>query len=569
MVVMTVIGIAGSIPSRRSRKRRKRSPRKWLPALVLVVVVIGISAYYSLRTVEPPEADRPYLVYLAEIQEFPVIIENKEPYIPLSFIKEQIDPNVYWDESGVMVVTTKDKVIKLKTDSLTAYVNRHPAPLQFPVILVDEEPYVPSNTLQALYPVSTTYNAEAGMFLVRRLDRMAKVGKLTSDAFLRLGPSVFSPRVKEIKEGTEVVIYSESGRWLKVETKDGLCGFVRTKQVANVFERPPEVNEVSDYVPKSLEGDKVVLAWEQVYSARIDTSKIGDMPGLNVVSPTWFHLSDDQGGIENRGDINYVDWAHSKGYQVWALFSNSFNPERTSKVLRDSEIRDRVISQILVYCKIYKLDGINIDFENVYLDDGPYLTQFVREITPLLHEQGLTVSIDVTVRSESPNWSLFLERDKLSDTVDYVMLMSYDQYPQGSHVAGPVSSIPWTESNIETTLLEVPSKKLVLGIPFYTRLWEETKEEGETKITCKALGMESVSKWLREHNPTTTYQEETGLLYAEKTVGNKTYKVWIEDKDSVEKRVQLVNKYNLAGVAAWSRGFETPDIWHTIANTIE
>ncbi len=115
----------------------------------------------------------------------------------------------------------------------------------------------------------------------------------------------------------------------------------------------------------------------------------------------------------------------------------------------------------------------------------------------------------------------------------------------------------------------MPSKKLVLGIPFYTRLWEETKEEGETKITCKALGMESVSKWLREHNPTTTYQEETGLLYAEKTVGNKTYKVWIEDKDSVEKRVQLVNKYNLAGVAAWSRGFETPDIWHTIANTIE
>ena len=137
--------------------------------------------------------------------------------------------------------------------------------------------------------------------------------------------------------------------------------------------------------------------------------------------------------------MRYVNWAHSKGYQVWALFSNSFDTERTSVVLRDSGLRDRIISQLLIYANIYKLDGINIDFENVNLADGPYLTQFVREMTPLLHGQGLTVSVDVTVKSTSPNWSLFLERDKLSQVVDYVMLMAYDQYPHGSKVAGPVS----------------------------------------------------------------------------------------------------------------------------------
>ncbi len=559
----------GDIPSRRNRKKRKRSRRKWLLVFLPAIVVIGVLTHYSFRTVEFPEADRPYLVYLAQIQEFPVIIEDKEPYVPLTFIKDKIDPDVYWDASGVMVVTTKDKVIKLRTDSLTAYVNQHPAPLQFPVILEDGEPYVPSNTLQSLYPVSTVYNAEAGMFSVKRLDQVVKAGTLVSDAFLRQGPSVLSPRVKELDEGTEVTIYGESGRWLQVETEDGLCGFVRSKQVAGVIERPPVVDSVADYVPKSLRGDKVVLAWEQVYSARIDTSKIGDMPGLNVVSPTWFHLSDDQGNVENRGDINYVNWAHSRGYQVWALFSNSFDLERTSKVLRDSELRDKVISQILVYCKIYRLDGINIDFENVYLDDGPYLTQFVRELTPLLHEQGLTVSIDITVRSKSPTWSLFLERDKLSETVDYVMLMSYDQYSSGSGVAGPVSSISWTESNIVTTLLEVPSKKLVLGIPFYTRLWTERTEDGTTTVTSKALGMESVSKWLREQNVTPSYQAQTGLFYAEKRTGSTTYKVWIEDASSVEKRVELANKYSLAGIAAWSRGFETPDIWSTIENTLK
>lgn len=319
-----------------------------------------------------------------------------------------------------------------------------------------------------------------------------------------------------------------------------------------------------DYTPPPLMGERLGLVWEQVEWRTPDTSTIGAMPGVNVVSPTWFRLGEEPGEVENHADPRYVRWAHSRGYKVWALFSNSFELERTRAVLRDSDLRDKVISQILVYAGMYSLDGINLDFENVYQDDGPYLTQFVRELTPLLHEMGLTVSIDVTVKSMSPTWSLCYERKRLAEVVDYVMLMAYDQYGAGSKVAGPNASIPWTKTCIEVTLQEVPAEKLVLGVPFYMRLWKETKEAGVVKVTQRALGMEQVKEWASSEGVLPVYQPETCLEYAEKSVGQDTYRVWLEDAESMARRLELAGTYRLAGIAAWRRGFEDAGTWKVI-----
>jgi spore germination protein YaaH len=549
-------------------KGPKRVPWPVLILAALILLIVGTVIYPSFQYVELPMDSRPYLVHQGEIQKFPVVVEKREAYVPLRFIQDKLDPHVHWDESGVMVVTTRDKVVKLRTQSLTAYVNQHPVSLQFPVILDGKEPYVPASTLETLYPVSTHYSQEYGIFLVRSLDIPRTVGEIRTGTILRTKASPLARRVRMLPAGEQVVVYGDGTRWLKVETSSGLCGFVLKRHVSELRQEPPAAQQPSDYVPSPLKGDKVVLVWEQVDRITPDPSSLGEMPGLNVVSPTWFHLADIPGEVENRADMRYVNWAHSRGYQVWALFSNSFDPERTSVVLRDSALRDKVISQLLIYADVYKLDGINVDFENVYLADGPYLTQFMRELTPLLHSQGLTVSIDITVRSTSPNWSLFLERDKLAQVVDYVMLMAYDQYPHGSKVSGPVSTIPWTEWTITTTLEEVPKDKLVLGVPFYTRLWKETRENGQTTVTPRALGMEGIALWLKDENVTPEYQADTGLLYAEKKAGNVTYKVWLEDVQSMKKRIDLVNKYDLAGVAAWRRGFETPDIWEVICENL-
>lgn len=549
--------------------RRKRKPGLVWPFIALALMSIGVLlALPSFLYVEKPPASRPDLIFKGEKQAFPVVIERGEAYVPFRFVKEAIDPNAFWDETGTVIVTTKDKVVKLKTDSLTAHVNQNPVDLQVPVVLEKGEPYIPSSILETLYPLAASYYPDEGVFIASPTDEASLIGTSDSDVVVRVSPSMLARRTGVAPAGTEFNIHTVKGGWLRVDTSQGLVGWVSARDIDRTEKRGPSHQPPKDYTPQPLGAEKVVLAWEHVERHNPDTSKIGDMPGLNVISPTWFRLGEEPGEVENYADFRYVSWAHERGYQVWALFSNSFELERTRAVLRNSDLRDKVISQILMYARLYSLDGINIDFENVYQDDAPYLTQFVRELTPLLHEAGLTVSIDVTVKSMSPTWSRCYERSRLAEVVDYVMLMAYDQFYAGSPVAGPTAAIPWTEWTVQKTLEEVPAEKLVLGVPFYTRLWTEVKDGSQVKVSQVAYGMPSSEAWVRSQGIEAVIDPETGLRYAEKTSGNKTYKIWLEDAGSMRKRTEIARSYGLAGIAAWRRGFETPDIWEVISEYV-
>ncbi|WJH37142.1 glycosyl hydrolase family 18 protein [Paenibacillus sp. CC-CFT747] len=303
----------------------------------------------------------------------------------------------------------------------------------------------------------------------------------------------------------------------------------------------------------------------------VDTTKIGPMPGLNVISPQWFHLLDGEGNLQNLADPAYLKWAHDRGYQVWALFSNGFEPKRTAEALSTYDRRMKMIKQLLAYAEMYSLQGINIDFENIYLKEKENLVQFVREMVPLLHEQNLVVSIDVAVKDGSEMYSRFMDRRAVGEVVDYMMVMTYDEHWATSPKAGSVASLPWVEKGIVQIIKEdaVPPSKLLLGMPFYTRVWTEQPKDGKTAVTSKAVSMEAVQKIIEEKKLTPAWDEEAGQNYVQYTEDDKTVKIWIEDAVSVKSRVDLAKKLDLAGVASWSRAFETPDIWTVIQETLE
>ena len=502
-------------------QRKPGRPSLWPLFVAVVLVVLAAVAAPSFIYEQKPPISRPYLVYRGERQSYPVVVEGGEAYVPFTFIKDVIDPDVFADD-GMVIVTTNDKVVKLKTDSLTAYVNQHPVELRLPVTLEGSEPYVPASALELLYPVTTSLHEEAGTFIVRRGDAESSIAEVLSDAVVRALPTILSRRTAILPAGSSVELFDQEDGWVRVHTDTGIAGWMPGGRLSEPAKKPADVVPPKDYAPPPLKGSKVSLVWEQVDWRTPDPSTFGSLSGLNVVSPTWFRLGETPGDVDNYVDARYVRWAHSRGYKVWALFSNSFDLERTRTVLRSSELRDKVISQILVYARMYSLDGINLDFENVYQDDASYLTQFVREITPLLHEMGLAVSMDITVKSKSPTWSLCYERPRLAEVVDYMMLMAYDQYSAGSKVSGPNSSITWAESIIETTLQEIPAEKLVLGMPFYMRLWKETKTDNGVEVSQRAIGMRDAQEWLRAEGVTLVFDAETGLMYAEKTKGRKT-----------------------------------------------
>jgi len=307
--------------------------------------------------------------------------------------------------------------------------------------------------------------------------------------------------------------------------------------------------------------DKINLVWDYVNTGSENLDKETKIDGLNVISPTWFSLATSDGLILSKADAKYVSDAHHKGYKVWALASNSFDCDMTHQLLIDERAQEKFINQLLVYSSLYNLDGINVDFENIYDDDKGRLTQFVEKLTAVLHQQGIVVSMDVTVPSNSPFWSTCYDRQKLGATVDYIMVMTYDEYWARSPKSGPVASIGWVETGIKKMLAEVPNEKLVMGVPFYTRQWEEG-DSGRAK--SKTMSMAMVQTLIKDRNLDVVWLDDKGLNYVEYYNDGSRYRIWIEDEKSIGLKLDLVDKYNLAGVASWRKGFEDHAMWEVL-----
>jgi spore germination protein YaaH len=555
--------------------------------MTAVMLVTAFCVYYWIRFVPSSLHVNPDfkgiakpVFYRGELMDLPATGEKDSLKLPLSILKQEIDSTILYEEaSESIIITTQDKVVRMKTSQLTAMMNEKPFTLSFPSEKVNGEIYVPIAPLQQLYHLQVRESEQTGIVVLLKQGDAVQWGKVTAvpnkpdlTFQLRRDPSIKAPIYADVPQESRVMIWSDLEGWYYVQLENGYTGYMQKKDIQmDRLETIPEQKTNNSFIPWKPTGGKINMTWEHVVTQNPDTKKIGPMPGLNVISPTWFHLEDGQGNLKNLADPAYVNWAHSNNLQVWALFSNGFDPKRTTEALSTYDKRMNMIKQLLGFAQLYSLQGINIDFENVSMDDKDELVQFVREMVPLMHEQGLVVSMDVTPKSTSENWSLFLDRPALIESLDYMMLMAYDEHWATSPKAGSVASLPWVERSIVQLIKEdhVPPSKLVLGVPYYTRIWTEETKDGKTKVTSKAVTMDKVQETIKDKKLTPVFQEETGQNYVEYKEGDKLIKIWIEDETSMKSRIELVKKYDLAGVASWRRGFETPDIWPLIQNTLE
>lgn len=308
---------------------------------------------------------------------------------------------------------------------------------------------------------------------------------------------------------------------------------------------------------------KINLVWQHANSPSVDLSSLEKVPGVNVVSPCWYVIENEFGKLTDNSVAGYTKKAREKGYKVWPLITNGFDPDRTRKLLADENAKRFVIAQLQEQAEKHGFDGINLDFENIYPEDKEELTVFVRQIRKATQPAGLVLSMDVTVPDGSPMWSLCFDRKALAAHLDYMMLMAYDQYSVGSRTAGPTASFNWDEDRLQATLKEVPSEKLLLGLPLYMRLWHYDADE--KRFRAKTLSMpQAESIWAEKHTDITFRQrwleneKMTFISYMEEGV---PYCYWQEDLNSLSHKAGLVNTYKLAGIASWRYGFETQDIW--------
>jgi spore germination protein YaaH len=310
------------------------------------------------------------------------------------------------------------------------------------------------------------------------------------------------------------------------------------------------------------------MAWHQVTTPSANSniaSILASTKGVNVISPTWFYLNNDSGDIASLASSEYVTYCHSQGVEVWALVSNLENKDvDTAAVLTHTTTRQNLVNQIVAKAIQYDLDGINLDFESMERKDvGDAYIEFVRELSIKCSNNGIVLSVDNYVPTA---YTAFYNRAEQAKFADYVIMMGYDEHYAGSDV-GSVSSISWVSQGITDTLAEVPADQLILGMPFYTRVWatESSDDSGSSgKVSSKIYGMSAASDFLSAYGATKSWKEDSGQNYAEFKDGDILYQVWLEDSSSMEERLKEMQENQLAGASFWKLGFETSDIWDTI-----
>ncbi|GAA0137310.1 hypothetical protein YSY43_41510 [Paenibacillus sp. YSY-4.3] len=568
---------------RTARIRRKRGGRfKWFVVLVLFAAGAYWAASELLPSWEHADPDwkgkfeKPIFV-AGEVMDLPALDSGEGLKLPFSVIESEVDPNVrYEEETKSVILTTQRKLVLMKMDDMNGQINNKPVQLLFAPVEKDGNLYLPAYLLKELYGIEVHEDAASGTVLLYRAGETIQMAHVQSTSTrkdatvaLRQGNSIHTPILAEMKPGERLRILDETDDWYHAQLNNGYAGYVKKKNVTvdeQVVVPPLEEQEIPPAKQK-WQSKVVNLTWEAVYNVAPKPSSIGELPGVNVVSPTWFSLVDGKGNVQSKADRAYVEWAHGRGMQVWGLFSNSFEPEITSESLSTFERRITTILQMLYYAKLYDLDGINIDYENVYTKDGANLTQFMRELWPLAQEQGLVVSIDVTPKSNSEMWSAFLDRRALGKVTDYLIVMAYDEHWAASPVAGSVASLPWVRSSMTRIIEEddVPPGKLILGIPLYTRVWTETEEDGATKVKSKAIGMKKAQEIIKEKSLKPQLSEETGQNYVEYRENGALHRIWLEDKDSLARRVELAKSLQLGGVATWNRSFASSEAWDVLS----
>ncbi|AOT73056.1 hypothetical protein Gferi_09220 [Geosporobacter ferrireducens] len=548
-----------------------------ITAAILLFVLIG--AVFSV--IEWKETNPAFLnnhiklvignVEIEDIEE--PYIDDTEIYLPFAVVQQHISEGISLSEDQKRVfIPLKDKAIQLEDLKLTRMIQDNEISINIPTKNLEGQIYVPVELLQKIEGFNISLSENRRTVFVDEFSEKEQWGIVTGNP-LRLTPkrTFFTFAVERLNNGSQVRILEEENGWVRVRSQEGNFGYLEKKYVSEIYEK-----NTTDYQMNikredfNDRGKQINLAWEYVHEKSPKLSEEEKIEALDVIAPTWFSVMDEEGTVLNKADKSYVEEAHKKGYQVWALVDNSFDPDLTSKVLNNKDIRSKVIGQLVFYASLYNLDGINVDFENMYYADQAAFVTFMEELKTQIKLQSLVLSVDVTVPSTSEQWSKVYDRKALASIVDYVAVMTYDEHWASSPVSGSVASIGWVERGIQRSLEFIPEEKMLIGLPFYTRVWREYKDEnGKNKVESKAISMVRAKEIILEKKADVLWDEAAGQYFAKYEEDEGIFKIWLEDPRSIALKASLVSKYQLAGTAAWRRGFEDRAVWPVLQEMIK
>lgn len=483
------------------------------------------------------------------------LFSGNDVYLPLDVVSGYLNQRYYWDSEN-------KKILYATPTSLTEEAASEQADGN--VWLKDDTVYLKLDYVKKYTDIdSYIYEDPARVAIQYKFSNIQTV-TVKKDTAIRYRGGIKSEILTKIPKDTVLRLLDEGEDWDQVATDDGYIGYIPKKKVSSADTTNYERDFKAEAYSYLTMDEPVNMVWHQVTSTDANSyfaDAVQNMTGVNVISPTWFSVSDNDGNVSSLASGEYVMQAHEKGLKVWGLVDNFSENMSTTTVLSKTSSRQNLENQLVTYAMKSGLDGINIDFESLSEDVGIHFLQFLRELSIQCHENNLVLSVDNPVPED---FTSHYDRTEQGKVVDYVIIMGYDEHYVGSD-AGSVASLSWVEQGVKDTLAEVPAKKTILAIPFYTRLWKTT--DGGA-LTSEAIGMDQAQQVISENGAETYWDKTTSQNYGTYEGDGATYQIWLEDAQSVAEKVKLISKYELAGVAEWKLGFENSGIWSVITENL-
>ena len=539
---------------------------------IIFTIMIGTLIYVFFNMVNKSDIKLVINGYNTRFDKEPYV-ENDIVFLTFDTIFKNIDDEIFYDDvTKKIIITDYLNYIKLELNQKKILHNLEEKEIANAAILKNKTVYIPINEFKDIYNIDINYNESQNVITIDKKDNIttAKIAVNNLEVYSNtygIKNNILSEEesfiIDYLDKDEIVTMYPEvlkHNRLYKIKTSDNIVGYVEKNAIVDIVNKKEEVKE-------EIKQDKVIMYWQLDASTYTLTKETG----VNVVSPRAYDLKNSNGDIDKKDLRGYINEAKSYGYEVWPHIINGFDSSNftattTSNMVNSESTRENFIRNLIRILKEDNVDGINLDFEMMKAEDKDMFTQLVKELAPMVRSIDKKISIDMYFVD-------YLDRKNIGEAVDYTILMGYDQHGKWSSESGSVSEIPWVEKNINSLISDsnISAEKIILGVPFYTRFWIE--QEGKVKPTVLTWPMNLVDRYLDYHIPVSRqikqYDEISMQNYIEYTSGKLTKKIWLEDETSMKNRVDLINKYKMAGLAAWRKGQETYNIWSIIDQNLE
>ena len=545
---------------------KKYKPIIAVVAMVILVAILGLVTHVVMKYI-PSSKKMDMNEYYGEMAEGEIalvlgtekleergLVDGDRVYLPLDVVNTYLNQRYYWDSDNQQILyATPSELTSVSASSEAGD----------KVWVKDGKVYLNLTYVQEYTDLDAYITKDPYRIAIQYKFKNIKTVTVKKNTSIRYRGGIKSAILTSAKKGEQLRLIEEMENWDQVATDDGYIGYIDKKMVGEAEKTKIERNFKKENYSYLTMDSKVNMVWHQVTSTDANAyfaDATANMTGVNVISPTWFYLTDTSGNIANIASADYVSQAHEKGLQVWGLIDNFTQEVSTTETLSSTAARQNIISQLIQAAQDVGMDGINVDFESLSEDVGTHFLEFLRELSIECHKNNLVLSVDNPVPED---FTSHYDRAEQGRVVDYVIIMGYDEHYVGSE-AGSVASLPWVEQGIQDTLEEVPAERVINAIPFYTRLWRTTGGN----VTSEAIGMDQAQQTIAESNVETYWDKTTSQNYGKYDIDNSTYQIWLEDAQSVAEKVKLVSKYDLAGVSAWKLGFENSGIWQVISDNL-